>query len=176
MKERLNSTLDDVCSVIGYTATRKLQAWFHSRNLYIPDSTNERHPLNILIGRPAFVSLVREFGGTTLWVPSAAEDLRYFTQREMAHQIASGMEDDKIASFHKLSVSRVRYLRAELVTCGWVAYATDAPAVRPMAGRNRGLEERARKNLEPGGFLENAPTSTPAVPGKVVSKIERRKR
>lgn len=146
--EPLNNTLDDVCAVIGYTATRVLQAWFHRRNLYVPQKALLDHPLQRLVGRSAFVRLVDEFGGQTITIPSAAEDHRYFVQRAMAEQIANGFSDRQLAEVHGLTVARVGLLRRELVEAGWVEFAKGCPPQRPLAGRrNKGLSERLVRNF-----------------------------
>jgi hypothetical protein len=143
----LNSNLDDVCAIVGYTATRKLAAWFHGRNLYVPSNPRPDHPVERLIGESAFRQLVKEFGGKQIWVPTPAEDHRYFVERVMSEQMAQGMTDEQLVEAHGLTPERVRQLRAELVDKGWVRYAGTISPPKPMAGRNAGLEKRFQENF-----------------------------
>lgn len=140
MKERLNSSLDDVCAEIGYTATRKLQAWFHARNLYVPRRFDNEHPLAVLLGPAAFKALVKAFGGTTLWVPNIAEDVRYLAYRSMAERIAQGDSSKKLAKKFNLTIEQCCRLRAQLERLGWVSYAEASPVMPAMAGRNARLQ------------------------------------
>ena len=162
MPAMLNSNLDDLCSVIGYTATRKIAAWFCGRNLYVPVRTADDHSLLRLLGDSAFRALVSNFGGTHVWVPSAAEDRRYFLERVMAEQIGQGLNDLELADLHSMTVKRVQQLRVELTASGWVEHAQSIPALKPLAGRqNSGLEKRfARNFLEPADVSKIDPSES----------------
>ena len=68
------STLDDLCAVIGYTATRIIAAWYPGRQLYVPMRADPAPPLARLIGFPALRALgnfgtgglVRDQGGAVV--------------------------------------------------------------------------------------------------------------
>lgn len=147
MDANSSSTLDAVCTAIGYSSTRILQAWYAGRNLYVPRMATEEHPLSTLISYAKLRLLVARFGGVCLWVPTPAEDYRYFVERQMAEQIAHGATDAELMERHGLGDERVRQLRYELIESGWVEYAKAMPAPREGAGRNKGLEQRVAKNF-----------------------------
>ena len=119
-----NSILDDLSAVVGYTATRKLVAWFGGRRLYVPQRAAETHPLATLIGMPAFRALVRDFAGDdNVFLPSTGEDDRYIRDREIAERIAAGESAPVIALAMALTERRIEQIRVELVERGWILYA-----------------------------------------------------
>lgn len=63
---RLNSSAEDICAVIGYTATCALIEWYGGTRLWIPKHADENHEIAKIIGYPAFRALVREFGDTAI--------------------------------------------------------------------------------------------------------------
>ena len=50
---RLETTLDDIAAVVGYTSTREIAAWFAGKTLYVPKRAASDHPLAVLLGMPA---------------------------------------------------------------------------------------------------------------------------
>lgn len=57
----MNTTLDDLASVIGFTATLRLSAWLGGvSNIYVPEVPEEGQLLVRLIGMPAAKALAKE--------------------------------------------------------------------------------------------------------------------
>ena len=53
--EQQNTTLDDISSVIGFSPTLRLSAWYgNGNNLYIPDRVEDGQVLVLLLGRSRF--------------------------------------------------------------------------------------------------------------------------
>lgn len=123
-----SSVLDEVCTSIGYTPTRYLVAWFAGRRLHVPLAPDEAHPLRWLLGRAAFVQLVRDFPGAALEVPADRADVRYQLERQIAEQIAAGVELPELAASVSLSLRRLQQIRADLIDRGWLTYAGRRPA------------------------------------------------
>lgn len=119
-----NSVLDDVCAVVGYTATRIIVAWYGGRSLYVPASVVDKHPLATLIGLPALRALSREFGGgAALQIPSRALEDRYQCHQRIAAMLAAGATNAEVAETVGLTLRRVQQLRVELAGLGWIREA-----------------------------------------------------
>lgn len=141
-----NSILDDLSAVVGYTATRKLAAWFGGRRLYVPQRASESHPLATLIGMPAFRALVREFAGDDdVFIPSSLEDERYLRDREIAERLAAGESAREIAARLSLTDRRIEQIRLDLAQRGWLLYAEGYKRAMRRSGpaRRRGDEPEA---------------------------------
>lgn len=115
--------LDDLCSVVGYTATRAVAAWFGGRYLHVPVDYREDHPLRLLIGEAATKALIRNFTGERLRIPHPSEEGRYRRERAIAEMLALGASPEAIAGCFDLSSRRVEQLRVELGDRGWLTYA-----------------------------------------------------
>ena len=77
-----NSTIEDVCAVIGFTATTRLIDWFGGNNIYVPSAPSDDHTIACLIGMPAMRALCLEFGDLTVWIPSTVQTEKKKTKRE----------------------------------------------------------------------------------------------
>lgn len=110
-----NTTADDICGAVGYTATSLICAWFGGRNLYVPLRAMGEHPLARLIGISALERLVAAFPGEHLAVPDErwrrAADR---SKRTVALLISQGKEDGEIAERTGLTKRRVNQLRREV--------------------------------------------------------------
>ena len=127
------SILDDVSSVIGFTATSVLCAWYGGCQLYVPAKAGPDHPLVDLIGEAALRALVREFGSEHLKIPGDRSTTRYRRDRSISERFAEGWTPTRVADEFGLSLRRVEQLRAELTDWGWVAYAAGRRTRRPTA-------------------------------------------
>ena len=117
------SDLDDLAPVIGYRATRILQACFPARRLHVPTRTWPTHPLARLIGAPALEAMVREYPGERFWIPSQADDDAFRRDWQIAERMAAGQGVADIAHRFGLTAKRVQAIRVELVDRGWLDYA-----------------------------------------------------
>lgn len=133
----LASDLDDLAPVIGYRATRIVSAWFAGRRLHVPEVARADHPLELLLGWPAFAALVREFAGCRVNVPAHEHEARYVRDRRIAEMLAGGWTCERVASDLGLSTRRVEQIRVDLVDNGWLRYAQgfDSAMARGRNGR-----------------------------------------
>lgn len=145
------STLDDICAAIGYTATRKLVAWFGGRKLYIPTQASPGHPFATALGFPAYRALVENFGVEVLSVPKADEEWRYNRNRVIAERLADGDELAAIASDLGLTLRRAEQIRVDLVADGFLAFALGyaGPGRQPAAGAPPHPELVTRRDFSP---------------------------
>lgn len=163
-----NTVLDDISTVIGFSATQRLAVWYGDMNLYIPTLVVEAqdradHALVVIVGEQAYRALVREFGGHTLWIPHATSEADK-TRKRIADLTLAGNKDSVIADLMGLSYRRIQQVKAELREAGFLALLA-----------KRGLEERAREKR--GGKapqempLENATQETPAATAKALAAV-----
>ena len=118
------SLLDDISSVIGFTATCVLSAWYGGKNLYVPAKAGPDHPMCSLIGDSALRALVREFGSEVLAIPGDRAAGRFSRDRRISERFAEGWTPGRVADEFAISVRRAEQLRVELTEWGWVAYAS----------------------------------------------------
>lgn len=123
------SDLEDLASVIGYTATRILEAWFSGRLLYIPLKPDDGHPFARLIGGPALRALSSTYGGERLRIPDAREGLAYARDRQIAERLANGRSPAEIALEMNLTERRVQQIRRDLEERHWIDFARGAMAL-----------------------------------------------
>lgn len=120
---RLNSVLDDIAHVAGYTAARRIAAWWPGRNLYIPATPRRGHPIEHVAGASAFRALVEAFPVQFLAIPNARDDDRDRRERDIAAALAKGVADAELAAVHGVSVRRIGQIRQALLDNGLLDYA-----------------------------------------------------
>lgn len=120
--EQKNTTLDDIASVIGFTPTLRLSAWYgNGNNLYIPDRVEEGQVLVLLLGRSAAERLSQAFPGEHMAVPRLTayeEDVR---RQRIGSLLESGFSTRKISQYERISERRVQQVCRELETAGLIA-------------------------------------------------------
>lgn len=126
------SNLDDVCACVGYTATRRLAAWYAGRNLYVPARAHADHPLAVLIGMPALRALVEQYRGEQLTIPPASEDDRFRRDRRIAIALVAGQTCAEIAADLDLTTRRVEQIRGDLIASRLLEYAASGRRARPL--------------------------------------------
>lgn len=116
-----NTTLDDIASVIGFSATLRLSAWFGDGvNLYIPGEAAEGQLLPRLIGLPAAKRLSEEWGNEHIAIPrlKAYEvDLR---RRLVGRMLEKNFGTREIAAHMRISERRVQQICRELELAGLI--------------------------------------------------------
>ena len=62
--------MDDVCAIIGFSATVRLIAWHGGSHIYVPGEATPGHPLVALMGfKPALISKgLRQIAGNAMLV------------------------------------------------------------------------------------------------------------
>lgn len=116
------SCLEDLGPVIGYRATRILATFYAGHKLHVPARPDVGHPLETLLGRSAFVALVREFSTECLCIPSEQADNVLRNMRKVAQRFAWKWSSERIADDLGLSVRRVNQMRVELIALRWIEY------------------------------------------------------
>jgi len=128
--ELKNTTLDDLASVIGFSATLRLAAWFGDRgNLYIPSTCAEGQLLVKLIGMSSAKRLTEEWGDQHVNVPRLRQYEDDLTKREIGRLLSHTMSTREIASTKRMSERRVQQICRELEAAGLI----DIVMPRPVA-------------------------------------------
>lgn len=113
-----NSTIEDVCAVIGFTATVRLVDWFGGNNIYVPTEASDDHTLSCLIGLPALRALCLEFGDLTVWIPATVHSEHLEIKKQVAQMLRNGGGSRSVAEATGLSQRHVQRLRRELEDAG----------------------------------------------------------
>jgi hypothetical protein len=134
---RPNSTIDDVCALVGFSATVRLITWYGGSNLYVPTAPGEDHLLKALLGENSLARLIEEFGGTTVWVPSslsgqhtAADALK----RQVRDLMLKGHGSRVIAEIVGTSQRQVQRIARDLEEAGLLPVILCTP--RETSGKN----------------------------------------
>ena len=108
-----NTTLDDIASVVGFTATLRLSAWFGEEgNLYVPQKAEEGQLLVALLGMSAAQRLSEEWPGEHLAVPRPKQYEIDFQRKQVTRLIERGFTTRQVAHWLRCSERRVQqYLR-----------------------------------------------------------------
>lgn len=117
---RSNSIADDLATVIGFTATLRLCAWYGdpNANLYVPAKATPGHELERLIGMSAFRKLCETWGNETLSIPMLngyEEDCRNRLLRDL---LLKGLSPREISRTLYIGERRVQQLRFHLEEAG----------------------------------------------------------
>jgi hypothetical protein len=120
----VNTWLEDVAQVIGYSATARLAGWFGGSNLYIPKEASEDHTLAKLLGVPVLRRLVDEYGGETIPIPIdvVRDDAR--RDRVILAMFTKGVSIRDVAIWSNLSTRQVTGIKASLIKQGLLASNT----------------------------------------------------
>lgn len=110
--------LEDIGAEIGYTACAALVDWFGGGNLYVPLTVETGHPIESVIGEPAFRRLVKAWPGETLWLPLGYQREADRRDRMIAVLLASGYSTRKVALIAGMSESHVQHSRLRLERAG----------------------------------------------------------
>lgn len=132
----MNTILDDISAVIGFTATLKLVAWFsenHSTNVYVPAEAVEGQLLVKVVGMPAARRMSQEWPREHLNIPKLSNYEVALRRRSISRMLEKGVPPREIATAMDMSTRRVLQIREELQREGLLAgvdelLATAAPA------------------------------------------------
>lgn len=119
--ELRNTTLDDIASVAGFSATLRLVSWFGDLgSCYVPVEAKEGDLLVMLIGLPAARKLSEHFPGEYLPVPML-QDLDVTNNRgAIAKLIAAGFSTREVSHILRISERRVQQLLREMEVVGLI--------------------------------------------------------
>jgi hypothetical protein len=154
------SDLDDIARAVGYRAARVIALHYAGRRLHVPATARPDHPLSVLIGRDAFVLLVREFAACRLLVPCDTEEQRFTRDWRIAALLADGRSAEQIAAALGMSSRRVEQIRVRLARDGWLTFEGAPP------GRGRGRRVAVRPEILGTGEVSDGPPggTWPGVP------------
>ncbi len=128
----MNTILDDIAAVIGFSATLKLVAWFGggNTNIYVPAVAEEGQLLPRIIGMAAARALSKEWPKKNLNVPRLHNYDTELRRRSIARMSEKGFSLREIAVQLQMSERRVSQVKEELRTSGLLV---DKKEVEPVA-------------------------------------------
>ncbi len=97
MADLINSTLDDIAAVIGFTATVRLAAHYGDRDVFVPESVSELHPIAKLIGVSRSRALHANWQGERISVPSLSIVESEIRRGKILELLLQGMSSYTIA-------------------------------------------------------------------------------
>ena len=156
--ELKNTTLDDLSSVIGFSATMRLAAWFGDRgNVWVPLNCEDGQLLVKLIGMPAAKRLTQEWGNQHINIPRIRQYEDDLTKREIGRWLAHGMSPREIANIKRMSERRVQQIGRELEVAGLIEIVAPKNAGKSAQENEGGKnpQEKAAQELPP-AFFEQA--------------------
>jgi len=119
--ELRNTTLDDISSVIGFSATLRLSAWFGDLgNLYIPEVAEEGQLLVKLLGMPAARKLSEEWGRERLNVPRLSGYEDDCQRRFIGNMVSLGCSTREISHMARVGERRVQQICRDLEAAGLI--------------------------------------------------------
>ena len=124
--------LEALSQAVGYANTRKIQAWYGGRCLWVPPTVRGDHPLVRLVGLPKFRRLVEQLGGERLVIPDFAAEWRYYRDAIIAEQLAQGLPPATVARAHQMSTRRIEQIRRSLMLDGALEFAVALPKGRTL--------------------------------------------
>lgn len=156
-----NTTLDDLASVVGFTATVELSAWFgdSDHNLWVPTTLDEGMLLPKLIGMPAARRMVEAWPGEHLAVPRMQGFEEAARRRFIGRLLERGFSTKETASRLRISERRVQQICRELEQLGLIEI------VLPKTGSRKGPREMAPKNATGKSPPKTVGKSTPRIKG-----------
>lgn len=107
----MNTTLDDIAAVIGFTATVRLAAHYGGRDMNVPVAVSDKHLIAKLVGMSALQRLHAEWAGERVTMPTlglVATDLR---NARILRDLMAGVGLGLIAEREGLTNRRVEQLR-----------------------------------------------------------------
>lgn len=122
-----NSVLDDLCPVVGYTATTVLAAWYGGTELYVPAEFKPDHILSKLLGDSAAKRLIAEYPAQYVFIPKNSIATRYSRWRIIRDTILAGGNTRAICQAAGISVGGACKIRRILEAKGFVPVILTAP-------------------------------------------------
>lgn len=121
LRIHMNTTLDDVSAVVGFSATLKLSAWFGDDNsCYIPNVAEDGQLLVKLIGLSAAKKLSEEWPGEILGLPRLRQYEDDCNRRQIALLLEKGFTTRQIATWMRRGERRIQQVCRELEIAGLI--------------------------------------------------------
>lgn len=120
--EYRNTTLDDISSVIGFTLTLRLAAWFgNTNNLYVPERVEDGQVLVRLIGRGPAERMAEAFPNEWLAIPRLTAYEEDERRHRIALMLARRFSTREVSKLERISERRVQQICRELEVAGIIA-------------------------------------------------------
>lgn len=143
-----NTTLDDMATVIGFSATLRLSAWYgHGNTLFVPLQVEEGQVLVTLLGMPAATRLTQAYPGEHIYIPRITQYEEDVQRHRIAKMLEKGFSTREVSRHERMSERRVQQICRELETAGLIL---------PVGGPKKPVEKGVGK--KPG---EKASEKTP---------------
>lgn len=111
MTDLKNSTLDDIASVVGFSATIRLAAHYGGRDLNVPKSVSELHPIAKLVGVSALARLCAEWPGERVAVPTLTFAEVEIRNAQILDKLKRGVGVNDISQTTGMTIRRIFQLR-----------------------------------------------------------------
>lgn len=126
MAEPINSTLDDIAAVIGFTAAVRLAAHYGDRDVYVPNTVTDMHPIAKLIGVSRTKALHAHWQGERISVPSLSIVESEIRRGKILELLLQGLSSYTIAKVLSMSERRIQQLKKEFDLTGEIL--SDSPS------------------------------------------------
>ena len=120
MADLINSTLDDISSVIGFSATVRLAANYGDRDVNVPIVVSDMHPVAKLIGMSRMTALHANWQGDRIAVPSLKMVDSEIRRAKILSLLLQGIGTYTIAEVMGLTDRRVYQLKKEFTEIGLI--------------------------------------------------------
>ena len=175
----MNTVLDDIAAVIGFSATLKLVAWFGDgiANLYVPAIAEEGQLLPRIIGLSAAKAMSKEWPKKHLNVPRLHNYETELRKRHIARMIEKGYSLREIAGQLQMSERRVSQVKEELRSSGLLTEAAEpgqgsvSTAAAPSAPAVVASAPPAAASGQPAAKVVSLPARRPVL---TASQVKRR--
>lgn len=118
MADLINSTLDDISAVIGFSATVRLAANYGDRDVNVPLVVSDLHPVAKLIGVSRMNALHSNWQGDRIAVPSLKMVESEIRRAKILSLLLQGISTYTIAEVMALTDRRVYQLKKEFTEIG----------------------------------------------------------
>ena len=142
--ELQNTTLDDIASVVGFTNTMRLVAWFGEGTMFVPLKVEDGQLLVLLIGKVAAQRLSEAWPGELLAVPGLHQYEVDRRRRQTAMLLESGFTPRQVSHWMRCSERRVQQVRGELERAGLLATSSGKKGQKKRV-QNTALEDAWQK-------------------------------
>lgn len=120
MTDLINSTLDDLSAVIGFSATVRLAANYGDRDVNVPQVVSEMHPVAKLIGVSRMRALHENWQGDRIAVPSLKMVESEIRRAKILSLLLQGIGTYTIAEVMGITERRVYQLKKEFAYIGLI--------------------------------------------------------
>lgn len=111
MMATVNTTLDDIAHVIGFSAAVRISAYYGGRDLYVPTEVSELHPIAKLIGVSRTRAMVNEWPGDRISIPTLSFVSQEERHAKVLYRTLRGFSASEISQELNISKRRVHQIQ-----------------------------------------------------------------